>query len=198
MRCRSGCPGPLNPPSPSSSLSSPSFRRPPSPGVQSSSHHAGWFLCHAQAVSDRGSASRAGARCGFLMRGRCDFLLAEPHVPGGGRHSSAIPDGTLRLFRRTSNRRSVWNADGVGACETVCSFSDNSFAGRPNPSAPTLEPSRLTGFVSLRCGPRAAEPFWNRTLQRKSEVLEKKWLLDSTWLSGQNLVLHPAGIGFVN
>ena len=49
------------------------------------------------------------------------------------RHSSAIRDGTLRLFRRISNRRSFWSADGVGACETVCPFSDNSFAWETKP-----------------------------------------------------------------
>ena len=30
-----------------------------------------------------------------------------------------MEDGTLRLFPPMSNRRSFWNADGLGACETV-------------------------------------------------------------------------------
>lgn len=91
--------------------------------------------------------------------GSCDLVLPVGTTllgpePGhrSRRHSSAIQDGTLRLFRRISNRRSFWSADGVGACETVCPFSDNSFAWETKPVSTNPRAQPHDGFISLRSG----------------------------------------------
>jgi len=124
-------------------------------------------------AGDRGTGQwvDGGSWCG----GRCDLVLPDGITWSGTltgyrpcRHSSAIPDGTLRLFRRISNRRSLWNADGVGACETVCPFSDSSFAWETKPVSTNPRAQPNEGLISLRSGLETrAELFCNRTLQRK-------------------------------